>query len=102
MAKAQAQEQRNTDNQTPAPTPGKEVKPLPTDKAFTDLTTKSAKIRYLHNLGWSTGDIARSLGIIYQHARNVLNTPIKEPREGPNKVTPQQAAGKAANTNNKG
>jgi hypothetical protein len=36
------------------------------------LSTKSEKIRALGRAGASTGDIARYLGIRYQHARNVL------------------------------
>ena len=38
-----------------------------------DLTTKSEKIRTLGRKGVPTADIARFLGIRYQHARNVLN-----------------------------
>ena len=41
-------------------------------------TTTSAKIRYLHKEGMSTADIAAQLGIIYQHARNVLKQPLKK------------------------
>jgi antitoxin component of MazEF toxin-antitoxin module len=37
-----------------------------------DLTTKSEKIRTLGRKGVPTADIARFLGIRYQHARNVL------------------------------
>jgi hypothetical protein len=37
------------------------------------LTTKSEKIRTLGRKGVPTADIARFLGIRYQHARNVLN-----------------------------
>ena len=36
------------------------------------LKTKSAKIRALSESGYSRGDIARFLGIRYQHVRNVL------------------------------
>jgi len=36
------------------------------------LTTKSDKIRVLSANGYSRGDIARFLGIRYQHVRNVL------------------------------
>jgi hypothetical protein len=39
--------------------------------------TKSAKIRYLFSLGYKTGDIAKAVGVIYQHARNVINQPLK-------------------------
>jgi AbrB family looped-hinge helix DNA binding protein len=36
------------------------------------LTTKSDKIRALSEAGYTRGDIARFLGIRYQHVRNVL------------------------------
>ena len=36
------------------------------------LPTKSAKIRKLHEAGLSRADIARFLGLKYQHVRNVL------------------------------
>jgi len=45
------------------------------------LSTTSGKIRYLNGLGWTRGDISRLLGIRYQWVRNVLVTPVKEPRE---------------------
>lgn len=45
------------------------------------LSTKSGKIRYLASLEWSRGDIAKYLGIRYQHVRNVLITPVKNPKD---------------------
>ncbi len=42
-----------------------------------DLKTKSAKIRALAAQGYKVAEIAKILGIIYQHARNVLITPLK-------------------------
>lgn len=59
-----------------------------TDKALTKaqktklttLPTKSAKIRYLDGLKWSRGRIAKELGIRYQHVRNVLITPVTNPK----------------------
>lgn len=41
------------------------------------LKTKSAKIRALAAQGYKVAEIAKILGIIYQHARNVLITPLK-------------------------
>lgn len=38
---------------------------------------KSAKIRALHAAGHEKADIARYLGVIYQHVRNVLVTKTK-------------------------
>jgi len=37
------------------------------------LETKSAKIRFLNELGCPRADIARHLGIVYQHVKNVLD-----------------------------
>lgn len=64
---------------------GKEVQ-VPTDEAMRKqgLDTLSARIRYLNSLGVSTAGIAkivkRSNGEhpLYQHVRNVLNTPLKK------------------------
>lgn len=41
------------------------------------LSTTSAKIRYLTNLGWKRSRIAKMLGIKYQHVRNVELQPLK-------------------------
>lgn len=46
--------------------------------ALDKLPTKSAKIRFLDAEGLSRSAIAKELGIIYQHVRNVLITPIKK------------------------
>lgn len=48
-------------------------------KTMNGLPTKSAKIRYLHSQGMTTGQIAKVLDIRYQHARNVLTQPLKRP-----------------------
>lgn len=61
----------------------------PVDWLKSKLKTKSAAIRYLHNLGPEIGYpdgtppkiIAKHLGIRPQHARNVCKTPLKR---GPN------------------
>ena len=57
----------------------KEVKKIPAE--IEKLETKSAKIRALAAKGWSRGDIARVLGIKYQHVRNVLTTPLKKAKD---------------------
>lgn len=49
-----------------------------------ELPTKAAKIRHLRQAKWEIGDIARALGISYQHAYNVLkrsgaSPPVKQP-----------------------
>ncbi len=47
---------------------------------FENLPTKSAKIRFLNAQGWKRGDIAKKLDIRYQHVRNVLVMPVKNPK----------------------
>ena len=42
------------------------------------LSTKSAKIRLLAADGVTTGEIAKTLDIRYQHVRNVLTTQLKK------------------------
>lgn len=42
------------------------------DKLMEQYKTKSAVIRYLNSQGHKRADIARFMGIIYQHVRNVL------------------------------
>ena len=45
--------------------------------------TKSARIRYLASKGMKTADIARLMGIRYQHVRNTLERPLKKVEEAP-------------------
>lgn len=45
--------------------------------------TKSAAIRYLSGKGHKNSEIAKHLGISYQHVRNVLTTTLKR---GPNEL----------------
>jgi hypothetical protein len=58
-----------------------------TTKALKELPTLSARIRYLDSKGMSRGDIQRTLTqhegreIRYQHVRNVLVTPVKQPKQ---------------------
>lgn len=59
-----------------------------------DLATKSAKIRKLAGEGAARADIARFLGIRYQHVRNVLvheegrgGTEVAAIRQGPEKAS---------------
>lgn len=44
----------------------------PAEEVVVGLTTKSDKIRALFRAGYSRSEIARSLGIRYQHVRGVL------------------------------
>lgn len=49
----------------------------PIDVTLENLPTKSARIRFLASEGMARADIARKLGLRYQHIRNVLITPLK-------------------------
>ena len=51
------------------------------DKFIADSGSVSNAIRILHSQGVSRGDISRKLGKRYQHVRNVLITPIKNPKQ---------------------
>ncbi len=53
----------------------------PQSKKLNSFSTTSAKIRFLHNLDWTRSQIKDKLNIRYQHVRNVLITPINQPRE---------------------
>ena len=55
--------------------PKKPILPLPEDVA--ELPTKSARIRELRHRKWDIGDIARTVGVQYQFAYNVLSRPLK-------------------------
>jgi hypothetical protein len=48
---------------------------------------KSAKIRQMHSDGYTTSQISRHLGILYQHARNVLHQIVKRPTEQQQVIT---------------
>lgn len=47
------------------------------DLVLEGLPTTSAKIRHLTALEWKRGDIAKKLGVRYQHVRNIQITPVK-------------------------
>ncbi len=49
-------------------------------KALAALPTTSARIRYLNSQDMTRGQIAKTLNIRYQHVRNVLITPVKNPK----------------------
>lgn len=55
----------------------KELKKAQTEQ-LNQMPTKSAKIRYLSAEGLSRSEIAKVLGIRYQHVRNVLITQLKK------------------------
>ena len=46
-------------------------------KTYEQLENKSMKIRFLLDLNYNRSSIAKHLGIIYQHVRNVEITPVK-------------------------
>jgi hypothetical protein len=62
---------------------------MPTESAA-ELTKKyggtSNAIRAMTAEGFTTGQIARALGKLYQHVRNVKSKPLK--RQAPNNATP--------------
>jgi hypothetical protein len=45
---------------------------------YAALPSKSAKIRAMGADGFKAGPISRALNIRFQHARNVLTTPVKK------------------------
>jgi hypothetical protein len=73
--------------ETPAPKLDAKGKiPEVTNENLTELyekyKTKSAVIRYLASKNYSVGAIAKFMGIIYQHARNVLKQQPKKASTG--------------------
>lgn len=57
-------------------------------KAIVESTNNTSyKIRALHSLGVANGEIALLLDKKYQHVRNVLITPVKQPKEPAQPVT---------------
>lgn len=72
------------DATSPAPWSEEDLKTVTAKQAdgvpekYRDLETKSAQIRAMSADGYKTGQIAKALGIRYQHARNVLKTPLKK------------------------
>ncbi len=46
-------------------------------KSYNKLETKSARIRFLTNLGWTRRQIADKVGVIYQFVYNVQNQKTK-------------------------
>lgn len=50
------------------------------DRKLSELPTVSGKIRFLHSQNWSKGAIAKKLNKRYQHVRNVLITPVANPK----------------------
>lgn len=59
-----------------------DVNPITADgydlvELYEKYKTKSATIRFLAGLGYERKHIAKFMGILYQHVRNVLTTPLK-------------------------
>ena len=56
----------------------KEYAKMSAEELIKHFGSKSAAIRGLNaELGWKPGPISKALGILYQHARNVLLQPLK-------------------------
>lgn len=52
-------------------------------EAYNKMSTKSEKIRYLTAMNFSRSAIAKFMGILYQHVREVQLRPLKRgPRQG--------------------
>ena len=73
---------------------GNAERKLPTNEEMIALghTTKSARIRHLASLGATTRQIADTVGVIYQHARNVLKQELKGTAKGAKKATETEAS----------
>lgn len=59
-------------------TTASETKVPSLEEQLANLPSKSARIRHLSAMGKKRGEIAKILGIRYQHVRNVLITPVKK------------------------
>lgn len=59
-----------------APEAPTQVEDLSYEALLLRLKTKSAVIRYLASIGWERARIAKHMGILYQHVRNVLTKPV--------------------------
>jgi hypothetical protein len=54
------------------------VTELKLEALMLEYKTKSGVVRYLTAEGWTRSDIARFVGIRYQHVRNIQLTPLKK------------------------
>lgn len=71
----------------------KEYAKMSKEELIKHFGSKSAAIRGLNaELGWKPGPISKALGILYQHARNVLLQPLKR------QIAQDRAAAAAATT----
>ncbi len=50
---------------------------LTTEQLIKEYGSKSSAIRALHTQGYPIAEIAKKVGVIYQHARNVTLRPLK-------------------------
>lgn len=76
----------NTKPTTPRPSDD-----LTTEQLIEKYGNKSAAIRTLHKQGYTVSEIAKMVGVIYQHARNVILRPLKrrnDNKEGTKNVKP--------------
>lgn len=82
MAKPQTQVQDKETNKTEEIVKTEEIKVVVFDATayIKEAGSKSAAIRKLVASGKTRGETAKLLGIRYQHVRNVLITPVKNPK----------------------
>jgi hypothetical protein len=66
---------------TTTTTTNTKTNPIDLKKLFEQFKTKSAIIRYLTSLGMTRSEVAKTMNIRYQHVRNVLITPVKNPKQ---------------------
>jgi hypothetical protein len=65
--------------ETPVETKTRDLTKYSMDKLRADHKTTSGIIRHLNAEGLTKGEIAKVTGKRYQHVRNVLITPVKNP-----------------------
>ena len=72
--RAPVREPLSTSSSTSAPRPSDD---LTTEQLIKLYGNKSAAIRALHKQNYTISEIAKKMGVIYQHARNVVLRPLK-------------------------
>ncbi len=66
-----------TDDKPQQPTTQRPSDNLTTEQLIKEYDSKSSAIRALHAQGYPIAEIAKKVGVIYQHARNVTLRPLK-------------------------
>lgn len=74
----QVEQVEQTEGQEPIVQVDPPLTPVSLEGLMGLFKTKSAVIRYLKSQGQTTAQIAKFMGIRYQHVRNVLTQPLKK------------------------